>query len=86
MDTRNGQRVPYAAQHAAQRVPDTVAEALPILLNPTVVDDEDEESLLPRPEDLPPMKEGNDFLNASAILGLILVALIVIAVISQLNH
>jgi hypothetical protein len=82
MDTRNGQRTPYAAQ----RVPDTVAEALPILLNPTVVDDEDEESLLPRPEDLPPMKESNDIFNASALLGLILVALIVIAVISQVNH
>jgi len=82
MDTRNGQRTPYAAQ----RVPDTVAEALPILLNPTLVDDEDEESLLPRPEDLPPMKESNDILNASALLGLILVALIVIAVISQVNH
>jgi hypothetical protein len=84
MDTRNGQRTPYAAQ----RVPDTVAEALPILLNPTVVDDEDEdeESLLPRPEDLPPMKESNDIFNASALLGLILVALIVIAVISHVNH
>ena len=82
MDARNGQRTPYAAQ----RVPDTVAEALPILLDPTVVNDEDEESLLPRPEDLPPMKESNDILNASALLGLILVALIVIAVISQTYH
>lgn len=82
MDTRNGQRTPYAAQHA----PDTVAEALPILLNPTVVDDPNQESLLPRPEDLPDMNESNDMLNASALLGLILVVLIVIAVISQVNH
>jgi len=80
-DFRNGQHV----QPAAQRVPDRVAEALPIMLTPKV-EEEEEHSLLTRPEDLPPMKESNDRLNAAFLLGLIIVALIFIAVLSQVSH
>ena len=73
--SRNGQ--------STQRPPDTIAQALPILLNPT---DEAEERapLLPRPEDLPPMKEGNDVLSAAFLLGLILVSFIIIVVLSHM--
>jgi serine/threonine protein kinase len=80
-DFRNGQHI----QPAAQRVPDRVAEALPIMLTPTV-EEEEEQSLLPRPEDLPPMKESNDMFNATFWLGLIVAALIFIAVLSQVSH
>jgi Protein kinase domain len=67
-----------------QQSPDQVAQALPLLLN---TNDEVEEQvlLLPKPEDLPPVKAGNDTLNAAVLLGLILVVLVVIVVISQIT-
>src|SRR5258708_35169938 len=49
-DLRYGQH----SQYAAPRIPDTAAEALPIRLT-TTADDDEEQTLLPRPEDLPPM-------------------------------
>jgi len=67
-----------------QRVPDHVAQALPLLLNPTE-DVEDQVSLLPKPEDLPPMKAANDSLNAVLLLSLILICLIVIVVLSHMT-
>ena len=67
-----------------QRVPDHVAQALPLLLNPTE-DVEDQVSLLPKPEDLPPMKAANDNLNAVLLLSLILICLIVIVVLSHMT-
>ena len=67
-----------------QRVPDHVAQALPLLLNPTE-DMEDQVSLLPKPEDLPPMKAANDNLNAVLLLSLILICLIVIVVLSHMT-
>src|SRR6266571_3221788 len=64
--SKNGQRT----DSSTQRSPDHVAQALPLLLNAT--DDlEDRVLLLPNPEDLPPMKKGNDTLNAAMLLSLI---------------
>jgi len=77
--TRNGQRTDVSMQRSAGHV----AEALPLLLTPT---DNMEERvlLLPNPEDLPPLKEANDTLNATVLLCLILVSLIVIVVMSHM--
>jgi serine/threonine protein kinase len=76
--SKNGQRT----DSPTQRSPDHVAQALPLLLNAT--DDlEDRVLLLPNPEDLPPMKKGNDTLNAAMLVSLILVCLVVIVVLSQ---
>jgi serine/threonine protein kinase len=67
-----------------QRPTDQVAQALPFLLN-TNVDMEEPVLLLPKPEDLPPMKAANDNKNAAILLSLILVILIVVVVISQMT-
>ena len=80
-DLRNGQR----SQYASPPLPETAVGALPIRLT-TTVGDEDERSLLPRPEDLPPLKASNDKLNATLWLGLIAAALIIITVLSQVQH
>jgi hypothetical protein len=63
---------------------DQVAQALPLLLN-TNDDYEEQVSLLPKPEDLPPMKAANNTLNAAILLGLILVILVVIVILSQMQ-
>ncbi len=78
--SNNGQRTDLPAQ----RVPDHVAQALPLLLNSTE-DIEGQVSLLPKPEDLPPMKAANDTLNAVILLSLILVCLIAIVVLSYMT-
>ncbi len=78
--SKNGQRI----DSPTQRVPDHVAQALPLLLNSTE-DMEDQVSLLPKPEDLPPMKAANDTMNAVILLSLILVCLIVIVVLSHMT-
>lgn len=77
---KNGQQT-----HVPPRqITDQVAQALPLLLNTS--DDMDEQVLLlPKPEDLPPMKAGNDAMNAAILLGLILAILVVIVVISQMT-
>ena len=77
--SRNGQRT----DSSRQRAPDHVAEALPLMLNSDGYAEE-RVSLLPNPEDLPPMKEANDTLNATVLLCLILVSLIVIVVMSHM--
>jgi Protein kinase domain len=76
---RNGQRTDASMQRSAGHV----AEALPLLLTPTD-NMEERVSLLPNPEDLPPMKEANDTVNATILLCLILVSLIVIVVMSHM--
>jgi hypothetical protein len=59
----------------------SVAQALPVLLTPT--DDLEERALLlPRPEDLPPLAEGNDTRNASIWLAALLVCMIIIVIVS----
>ncbi len=78
--SNNGQRTDLPAQ----RVPDHVDQALPLLLNSTE-DIEDQASLLPKPEDLPPMKAANDALNAVILLSLILACLIAIVVLSHMT-
>ena len=62
---------------------DQVAQALPLLLN-TNDDMEDQVLLLPKPEDLPPMKAANNTMNAAILLSLILVTLVVIVILSQM--
>jgi serine/threonine protein kinase len=78
--SRTGQRTDLSAQ----RPPDHVAQALPFLLNSTE-DLEDRVTLLPNPEDLPPMKTANDGLNATFLLCLILVSLVVIVILSHMT-
>ena len=76
--SRNGQRV----EEAAQRHANDLLPPLPIRLT---TDDAEEERvlLLPRPEDLPPMKASDDRLNAALLLSAILVCFIVLVVLSQ---
>jgi len=69
---------------ATQQTTDQVAQALPLLLN-TNDDLEEQVLLLPRPEDLPPMKASNDTMNAAILLSLILVVLVVVVVLSQMT-
>jgi hypothetical protein len=45
----------------------------------------DQVSLLPKPEDLPPMKAANDTMNAVVLMSVILVCLIIIVVLSQMT-
>ncbi len=77
---KNGQQTYVPTQQTT----DQVAQALPFLLN-TNDDLEEQVLLLPKPEELPPLKAGNDTLNAAVLLGLILVVLVVIVVISQMT-
>jgi serine/threonine protein kinase len=78
--SKNGQQTHVPLQQTS----DQVAQALPLLLNTN--DDMDEQVLLlPKPEDLPPMKAGNDTTNATLLLGLILVVLVVVVVLSQMS-
>src|SRR5260370_33598550 len=77
--TRNGQRTDASMQRSAGHV----AESLPLLLTPTD-NMEERVSLLPNPEDLPPMKEANDTVNATVLLCLRRVSLIVIVVMSHM--
>ncbi len=71
------------ASMPAQRPTDQAAQALPLLLN-TNDDMEEPVLLLPKPEELPPMKAANDNVHAAIFLSLILVVLIVVVVISQM--
>ena len=73
---RNGQPI--------QRSADNFAQALPLPLN-TADDVEERASLLPRPEDLPPMKGGNDTLSATLLLCFILACLIVLVMLGHMG-
>src|SRR5215472_516475 len=60
---------------------DNVAQALPIPLTP--VEDLDEHvPLLPRPEELPPLGDSNDTLNALVMFGILLVCIFIIVIAS----
>ena len=74
---QSGQKIDQAP---AQQVPDSVAQALKSLAS---VDDEEDQSLLPRPEQLPPFEERNDMLQAAFWLGAILVCLVLVIVFSR---
>jgi serine/threonine protein kinase len=71
---RNGQPI--------QRNADNFAHALPLPLN-AADDMEERPSLVPRPEDLPPMKQGNDTLSATLLLCFILAFCIVLVMLSH---
>ena len=79
LGSKNGQRTDLSMRHPS----DQVAQALPLLLN-TNDDMEDQVLLLPKPEDLPPMKAANNTLNAALLLSLILVTLVVVVILSQM--
>jgi Protein kinase domain len=57
----------------------TASQALPMLLTPGE-DVEEQALLLPRPEELPPLADGNDSRNAAIWLGILLVCLIIIVI------
>jgi len=78
--SKNGQQTHVPVQQTT----DQVAQAIPLLLN---TNDEMEEQLLllPKPEDLPPMKASNDTMNAAILLSLIIVVLVVVVVLSQMS-
>ena len=77
---KNGQQTQVSTQQATNQA----AQALPLLLN-TNDDMEEQVLLLPKPEDLPPMRVGNDTMNAAILLSLILVVLVVVVVLSQMT-
>ncbi len=76
----NGRRAQPVPQH-----PDPVAQALPIMLAPKG-DDREKRPMLTRQENLPPATERNDMRNVSVLLALLIVALIIVAVITQIYH
>lgn len=76
-DVQSGQKIDQAP---AQHVPDSVAQALKSLAS---IDDEEDRMLLPRPEELPPLEERNDKLQAAIWLSAILVCLVLVIIISR---
>jgi serine/threonine protein kinase len=76
-DVQSGQKIDQAP---AQHVPDSVAQALKSLAS---IDDEEDRMLLPRPEELPPLEERNDKLQAAFWLSGILVCLVLVVIISR---
>jgi hypothetical protein len=77
--SRNGQR----AGEATQRNANELLQPLPIQLATDDVE-EDRVVLLPKPEDLPPMRASDDRLNAALLLSFILVSFIILVVLSQM--
>ena len=75
------QSVQKIDQASVQHVPDSVAEALKALASAD--DEEDQKLLLPRPEELPPLEEHNDMLQAAIWLGVILVCLMLVIIFSR---
>jgi hypothetical protein len=57
----------------------TASQALPMLLTP-IEDVEERALLLPRPEELPPLEDGNDSRNAAIWLGILLMCLLLIVI------
>lgn len=74
----NGQR----AAQSMQRGMESVAQQLPIKMIPPDAE-EDRVLLLPRPEELPPMKRGNDTLVGTLLFSAILLSLILVVVLSH---
>ncbi len=68
-------------EQAATRVPDSIAQALQSLA--PAGDFEERKSLLPRPEELPPLEEKNDWLHATLWLVLILAGLLLITILGR---
>jgi serine/threonine protein kinase len=79
LGSRTGQQAPLPTE----RIPDNAAQVLPGLLNLTE-EVEERVKLLPRPEELPPMKEANDSLSTAIWLCAILLSLIVLVALSHL--
>ncbi len=73
---------PSAPGFAAQSVQESVAQAFQSLA-PTEVDLQENRTLLARPEELPPISQGNDMLQSALWVGLILVALILLVALAH---
>lgn len=71
-----------ASGFAAQNVQESVAQAFQSLA-PTEVDLQENRTLLARPEELPPISQGNDMLQSALWVGLILVALILLVALAH---
>lgn len=57
---------------------------MPLPISPAIDNSDDEQvRLLPKPENLPPLKQGNDRFNAALWLGAILISLIILVILSQ---
>jgi len=65
-----------------QRAQEKIAPSLPIRLA-TDAQDNEQMLLLPKPEELPPLEERDDKMNAALWLSLIMVAIIVLVILSQ---
>lgn len=70
------------ATHQTPQV-DTLSQVLPSMLASSIVDDQEHQLLLPRPEELPPMPMRNDFQQAAFWLVGILIGLIIIVIVSR---
>ncbi len=68
--------------YASQSLQDTVAQTFQSIL-PAEAEEGESRSLVPRPEELPPISRGNDLLNSVFWVGLILVFLIVLVAIAR---
>jgi hypothetical protein len=67
---------------ASQSVQDTVAQTFQSII-PAEAEEGENRSLVPRPEELPPISQGNDLLNSVFWVGLILVFLIVLVAMAR---
>jgi serine/threonine protein kinase len=75
---------PARANQQPQVAQRNQANFMPLPISLATDDPENEKVLLlPKPEDLPPMKQGDDRLSAALWLGAILVSLIILVVLSQ---
>ncbi|GAC1401389.1 MAG: hypothetical protein NVSMB49_15720 [Ktedonobacteraceae bacterium] len=62
---------------------DMLSQVLPSMLASSILDDQEQRLLLPRPEELPPMPMRNDFQQAAFWLVGILICLIIIVIVSR---
>lgn len=71
-----------ASSFASQSVQDTVAQTFQSII-PAEAEVEENRQLIPRPEELPPISQGNDMLSSALWVGLILIFLIVLVVVAR---
>jgi len=97
LSSRSGPLTPLEATKAESPIPlqkttrtiqptasnNTYSQTLPSLLSSDFLDDQEQKSLLPNPEDLQPMPERNDFQLATFWLAGILLCLIIVVIVSR---
>ena len=84
-DLTKAEQQSSAVQTTTQSVPsnDGVSTVLPSMLSSSLIDEQEQKVLLPRPEELPAMQARNDVQQAALWLVAILICLIIIVVISR---